>query len=158
DRDQLDEGRRRARAALDRFAVLDGANWRDRPAVRHLAEAEREQLPGAVGELLLLLATDQEEGALDLNESALACFPPGEAPRALWEQRAGLLDNDTRQWATRLHPAPDSTPGLVRYAAERGVEQPGDADFYRLKAPTDARSLSVLVWPRAGAAGLTVTV
>jgi serine/threonine protein kinase/Tfp pilus assembly protein PilF len=91
DRDQLDEGRRRARAALDRFAVLDHPRWRDRPAVRHLAEADRELLPGEVGELLLLLGGDGEMG-LDLNDAALACFAPDAVPRALWEQRAGMLD------------------------------------------------------------------
>jgi hypothetical protein len=71
---------------------------------------------------------------------------------------AGVLDADTRQRATHLHPALGSTPGLVRYLAEGRIDRPGDTDFYRVKAPADARTLSVLVWPRAGAAGLTVTV
>src|SRR5262249_53741384 len=88
DREQQQEGRRRAGAALARYAAHDPA-WRDRPAVRNLPEPDREALPGEVGELLLLLAGAGGEEALALNDPAPACFTPEPAPRARGGPGAG---------------------------------------------------------------------
>jgi serine/threonine protein kinase/Tfp pilus assembly protein PilF len=105
DGEHLDEGIARCRRTLDLYGVVDNPSWQDRPAVRRLSAADRDQLRGEVGDLLLLLAratalqapatadrARQDEGvrsALRLNEQAEAVFP-GAVPRAVWAQRAEL--------------------------------------------------------------------
>ncbi len=102
-----EKGTELARAALDRYQVLGGASWRESPSARRLSREELDRLAEHVGTGLFLLArTTQDQAipgaartspvgqlhqALELNTLALACFDSREAPRALWEQRAGLL-------------------------------------------------------------------
>lgn len=97
-------GTRAARAALERYGALDGADWAAAAVVRYLPDDERAQLGEDVEELLLLLARAaviQAEddaavrlelllAALDWNARAEAAC--GERPfsRAGWMQRAEL--------------------------------------------------------------------
>jgi serine/threonine protein kinase/Tfp pilus assembly protein PilF len=95
DRGQLDEGMRRCKDALDRFAILDDVRWYDAPAVQHLSAADRAALREEAGEVLLLFAratahADYPREAQRLNALAEASFGAERAPRALYEQRADL--------------------------------------------------------------------
>jgi tetratricopeptide (TPR) repeat protein len=102
----LDEGRRLARDALDRYRVLQDESWQERPAVRRLSADERAGLQGEVSDLLWLLgrasmfrAEDEDDPdrrgealrfALRVNDLAGACRA-GEPTRALALQKADLL-------------------------------------------------------------------
>jgi serine/threonine protein kinase/predicted Zn-dependent protease len=87
---QRREGLRLATRALARYGLPGRAAWREQPAVQHLSSEEREQLVGAVGELLLLAAGVDEEGRGELLERAGDCFGADQAPRALAVRRAEL--------------------------------------------------------------------
>jgi tetratricopeptide (TPR) repeat protein len=107
DRQQLDEGLARARAALARYGVLEDSAWREAPAVRHLPAEARSRLGDSLGELLFLLArhtvqlarsdsdpsrrSEEYRAALRYNVLAQTCFGADSIPRALWEQRAELV-------------------------------------------------------------------
>ncbi len=100
---QQNEGRGRCLEALARYGVLEDGRWLERPAVAALAEEERQELEGEVGELLYLLARTalrpapgRKVGPADLREAlgwnkrAERCFAPDEVPSAIWQQRAEL--------------------------------------------------------------------
>jgi serine/threonine protein kinase/Flp pilus assembly protein TadD len=125
---QVEEGRAAARRGLSRYRVLERDDWQAAGAYRNLTDAEREGLPGEVGELLLLLAREALRGeappeeaaqaALQLNRRAEACFPANGAPRALWVQRAEIVQAlGQPEEAERLRAAAAETP--VRGAWDR---------------------------------------
>jgi serine/threonine protein kinase/tetratricopeptide (TPR) repeat protein len=98
DHTELVKGLAICRQALDRYEILQRQDWRERPAVANLPEDARAQLPEQLGDLLLLsargtilLAPEAAADALRLNLAAEGCYPAGGVPRAVWEQRAGLL-------------------------------------------------------------------
>jgi serine/threonine protein kinase/tetratricopeptide (TPR) repeat protein len=120
---QGDEGRKVADKALARYGVLDPEPWQARPTFTRLPADEQRRLTAEVGELLLLVAgalpppggdpeaaakearADVVRAALRLNQAAEACFPAGQAPRALWAQRAelhGLLGEEEEARRLRL--------------------------------------------------------
>jgi serine/threonine protein kinase/Tfp pilus assembly protein PilF len=118
---ELQRGLADCRAALALYGVLDHADWQEQPAVANLPEEERAQVPGRVAELLLLLAHGNvihapgDEAAvreaLRLNQQAEACYPEGDAPRAVWAQRAhfeGLLGHAAE--AGRLQAKAEALP------------------------------------------------
>lgn len=100
ERGSLDDGMRRCRAALDRFAILGDPLWHEAPAVRQLAVADQAALRDEAGEVLFLFArataldaqtrSERLREARRLNELAEASFGADRAPRALFEQRADL--------------------------------------------------------------------
>ncbi len=131
---QLEEGRVAARRALARYHVLEREDWQATAAFRNLTSEEREKLPEEVGELLLLLAREAtrsqeplqetrpyEDGAqtaLRLNQCAERCYPVDQAPRALWLQRADILQAlGQHNEAERLRQVAGQTP--VRGAWDR---------------------------------------
>jgi serine/threonine protein kinase/tetratricopeptide (TPR) repeat protein len=105
---QLDRGIALGRELLGRYQVHHNPRWTELPAVRHLSAEDQGRLRQGLGELLLLVAQGvslRAEGdaggpadadlaleALALNRRAEACFPAGDQPRALWLQRAQLLN------------------------------------------------------------------
>jgi serine/threonine protein kinase/tetratricopeptide (TPR) repeat protein len=101
--DELTEGTAAARRGLARYGVLDHAAWDAEPAFVALPPDESERLRADLRELLLLLgrgtrmqatAADREARlaeALRLNELAEGCTSGEEALRAVWMQRALLL-------------------------------------------------------------------
>jgi serine/threonine protein kinase/Flp pilus assembly protein TadD len=106
---QQAEGRAAARRALARYQVLERDDWQATAAYRNLTDGERERVPEEVGELLLLLAREAnreggspedalpyEEGAqtaLRFNCRAESCYSVYQVPRALWAQRAEVLQS-----------------------------------------------------------------
>ncbi|HLW64274.1 MAG TPA: protein kinase [Gemmataceae bacterium] len=90
------KGKDEARAVLDRYHVLAEADWSNRPALRRLSDAERQQFTAELGESLLLLSQREQadkayQVSLDLNQKAEQTL--GErAPATLWRQRAELLE------------------------------------------------------------------
>jgi tetratricopeptide (TPR) repeat protein len=103
DHEQLDAGLAAGRDLLDRYRVLDDPHWPDRPAVRELPGADQDRLREMVGDALLLVAQgeasraerqspESARTALDLNRRAADLFAAGEVPRAVWLQRARLLN------------------------------------------------------------------
>ncbi len=56
EREQQDEGMALARGLLDRYRVLESADWQETPLVAALPPEQRQQLREEMGELLLLLA------------------------------------------------------------------------------------------------------
>ena len=127
DVDQLGEGREAARRALDRYRADADDRWREQASVRRLPEEEKDRLQAEVGELLVLLAApaarpdgrtaddpkrrDDLDEALRMNRLAEKCYPEGQAPRALWAQRArleALLGHDDE--ARRQRERADATP------------------------------------------------
>jgi serine/threonine protein kinase/Flp pilus assembly protein TadD len=118
-REKEAEGVAAARAALARFQVLDNPHWSNLQQVQYLKPAQREQLREDVGELLFLLscATGREAAevpdpareerlaaALRLSEVAESCYGADEAPPALWDARAEILQALRRgDEAARLH-------------------------------------------------------
>jgi serine/threonine protein kinase/Tfp pilus assembly protein PilF len=100
---ELTEGTAAAREALARYGVLDRADWDATPAFVQLPPEEREQLRIDLRELLLLLGrgtrlqtttadrSSRLAEARRLNELAEACTSSDEALRAVWLQRALLL-------------------------------------------------------------------
>jgi serine/threonine protein kinase/Flp pilus assembly protein TadD len=107
--DELAEGTAVARRALAPYGVLERAAWDAAPAFVALPPGERERLRADLRELLLLLgrgvrmqasAADRAacvEEARRLNELAEACASCKEALRAVWLQRAVLLDEEGRE-------------------------------------------------------------
>jgi serine/threonine protein kinase/tetratricopeptide (TPR) repeat protein len=106
DREKLDQGLEQCRKALDRFQVLENADWNRSPEVRRLTDSEHRELQENVGELLFLTARATEAKAtydpahprqeeillaLHLSQSAAACYDTDKVPKALWEQQAELL-------------------------------------------------------------------
>src|SRR5262249_50246866 len=100
------DGEARVRALLARYAVIEDPNWRTRPAVALLPEADRAALREQVVEMLLLLARvgadratglppdEREAGllaALTLIERAAGEYEPGAVPRAVRADRAEVL-------------------------------------------------------------------
>jgi serine/threonine protein kinase/Tfp pilus assembly protein PilF len=149
DVDQLDEGRDAARRALDRYQAASDDHWRDRPAVLYLSGEEKDRLQSETGELLVLLASatarqqgepggvsprsDQEE-ALRMNRLAETCYADGQAPRALWEQRAWLEsqlghEDEARQLRERAEAAPvrDAWDAYLLARDQAGQGRPADA-------------------------------
>ena len=95
EREQQDEGMALARGLLDRYRVLESADWQETPLVAALAPEQRQQLREEMGELLLLLAgasarRAQPDLALRLSALAEGCYPADAVPPALWRQRAEL--------------------------------------------------------------------
>lgn len=102
----LEEGIDQCQLALGRYRILENPAWQQLAHVRTLPDQDRRRLAEDVGELLLLLArataslrTDHSQPAngeervcyaLRLNEIAETCYPKGQAPQALWVQRAEL--------------------------------------------------------------------
>jgi serine/threonine protein kinase/Tfp pilus assembly protein PilF len=120
-----------ANRALARYGVLEDAAWQERAAVQRLGSVQRKQLREQVGELLLLWARvtlQQPDGparsALRLNELAERCYPPAQAPRALWLQRAAALrrlgeaDAAAQTEARAQHPTATTARGLGLLAGE----------------------------------------
>ncbi len=109
DRTQLDEPLAVGQRALERYAVLTDAAWRESSKVRHLPATQQSKLQEDMGVLLLLMARAQAQyaanqpeperreeklrTALEFNQRAAACYPQEQAPPALWLQRADLLAN-----------------------------------------------------------------
>lgn len=105
-KDQLGEGERSARTALEHFHVLEDPDWRDSPAVKRLPIDEQARLEEEIGQLLVLLAHAQQlagerandpparaekfNAGLQFCSLAGSCFPEESAPQALWKQRAEL--------------------------------------------------------------------
>jgi serine/threonine protein kinase/tetratricopeptide (TPR) repeat protein len=106
--DNLTEGTAAARRALARYGVLDRPAWDAAPAFAALPPDERQRLRADLRELLLLLgrgvrlqasAADREVSLAEarrLNELAETCAPGEDALRAVWRQRALLLDEAGR--------------------------------------------------------------
>jgi serine/threonine protein kinase/Tfp pilus assembly protein PilF len=107
DQTHLDEGLRRGQLALARYRVVEDERWTDTTLVRSLPLAEQERLREEVADLLWtlvratsLLGSRAPEprrleflaSALTLSRRAETCYPAGEAPKALWVQRADLAD------------------------------------------------------------------
>ncbi len=94
--EQREEGMALARAALDRYRVLELPRWQDAPLVSALAREQREQVRDDMGEILLLLAgavadRTQLDFALRLNDLAAGCYVSDAIPRAISRQRALLV-------------------------------------------------------------------
>jgi serine/threonine protein kinase/Tfp pilus assembly protein PilF len=105
-RHRLEKIEASCRHALDRYQVRDNPSWPGTAVFRHLAPEPQEQLRADLGELLFLLAAltrvpadsetspaqraNQLQRALELNRHAECCYPEGQVPGALWQQR-GLL-------------------------------------------------------------------
>lgn len=103
DRDQVKAGLDECRQALNRYGVLNNAAWAESAAVRKLPPDEQTALRKDVGELLFLASRGTEllavgddraslETALALNARAESHHPDGDVPRALWLQRAAILE------------------------------------------------------------------
>ena len=87
---------------MDRYGVDADGRWRDEPSFRRLSDEEKGRVQVELGEALVLLASPGEgepvgasprsnaDDALRLNRLAETCYPDGQAPRALWAQRAEL--------------------------------------------------------------------
>ena len=101
DVDELAEGGDAARRALERYPVDADGRWREQPSFRRLSEEEKARVQAELGEALVLLASAEAvkpggathaelDEALRLNRLAETCYPDGQAPRALWAQRAEL--------------------------------------------------------------------
>jgi serine/threonine protein kinase/Tfp pilus assembly protein PilF len=104
DRAELRKGIHTSEDALKLYRVLEDEAWRDRPAVRHLPQAEQSRLEEEVGELLLLLsraaaieAGDDPQArekhlriALEYNSRAEAVRGTESFSKAGWVQRAEL--------------------------------------------------------------------
>ncbi|MDY3555759.1 tetratricopeptide repeat protein [Gemmata sp. JC717] len=104
---RLAKGEERVRALLNRFAVLESADWPNRPEVQRLAEADRFALRMQVAEMLMVLArvgADRATGfppgperdaglnaALDLISRAEVAYDPEAVPRAVLFDRAEVL-------------------------------------------------------------------
>jgi eukaryotic-like serine/threonine-protein kinase len=96
------------RQALRRFAVIDNPAWQTLPRFRRLSPDQQLKTREDVGELLFLSAameamladtvgpppTHDEHlaRAADLNRRAELCYPDGEVPAAVWQQRALLAE------------------------------------------------------------------
>jgi serine/threonine protein kinase/Flp pilus assembly protein TadD len=127
------DGEARVRALLARYAVIEDPDWRSRPAVALLPEADRAGLREQVTEMLLLLARVGADRAMGLppaerNAALVACltlidraaseYEPGTVPRALWADRAEVLtrlgrtDEANRLRETELQAAPVSARDL----------------------------------------------
>ncbi|MBI3469333.1 MAG: protein kinase, partial [Planctomycetes bacterium] len=107
DRDQLDERITSTRNCLAQYRVLDDPAWDSGPLVSSLADADRQQLRAEIGELLVQVArcvaqrangnthaAGREQDvqlALRLNALAESCYSADEVPRAVWGQRADLV-------------------------------------------------------------------
>jgi serine/threonine protein kinase/tetratricopeptide (TPR) repeat protein len=141
--DELTEGTAAARQALARYGVIDRAAWDSQPALAALPPDERVRLRADFRELLLLLgrgsrlqatAADRETRfaeARRLNELAEACSPNEEGLRAIWLQRALLLEatgrtDDARDVLGRAEALPLSTARDYYLAA---VEQMTRGDY-----------------------------
>ncbi len=119
------------RRALDRYHVLDGPGWREGSPFRALDPEHQDRVGTDAGELLLLLAglthlrADPEAGrarrdadlqtALDLNRRAESCYPGGQAPGAVWHQRALFAEelgrpDEAGHWRQRARATPPHTP------------------------------------------------
>jgi tetratricopeptide (TPR) repeat protein len=121
-----------ARSLVGQYGAVD-ENWEARPAVALLPEADRRELRTQIAELLLLLArtealpADQLDPpgrraalstALDLTDRAAALYRGETAPRAVWNDRARLLEKlDRRDEAAGARKAADALA-------------PGARDFY----------------------------
>ena len=125
--DQREEGMALARAALDRYRVLESPRWQETPLVSALAREQREQVREDMGELLLLLAgavaqQTQLDLALRLNDLAAGCYPADAVPRAIWRQRAELARSAGP--ARRGPTTPDSGRGGPGALAPRPIPAP----------------------------------
>jgi serine/threonine protein kinase/tetratricopeptide (TPR) repeat protein len=141
--DELTEGTAAARRALARYGVLDRAAWDSLPAFAALAPDERGRLRADFRELLLLLGrgsrlqastADREARfaeARRLNELAEACAPGPEGLRAVWLQRALLLEADGRTEEARdLLGRAEALPlGTARDCYLAAVEQMTRGDY-----------------------------
>ncbi|HVS38589.1 MAG TPA: protein kinase [Gemmataceae bacterium] len=95
DMDERAEGREAARRAVDRYNVDADGRWREQSSFRRLSAEEKARVQTELGEALVLLASAEAGApnlaeALRLNRLAETCYPAGQAPRALWTQRAEL--------------------------------------------------------------------
>jgi tetratricopeptide (TPR) repeat protein len=106
DRQELDDGARLCREALDLNGALGDPGWLASSLTKGLSAEERGRLGEAAGDLLFLLAKataqqavrdaartspdDRLREALALNASAESCYEARGVPRAIWEQRADL--------------------------------------------------------------------
>ena len=146
DLDQRAEGREAARRAVDRYGVDADGRWRDQPSFRRLSEEEKGRVQAELGEALVLLASsdDGEPGrvsgpsnaddALRLNRLAETCYPDGQAPRALWTQRADLEarlghDEEARRLREKAAAAPirDHWDAYLLAREEAGKGRLGEA-------------------------------
>jgi serine/threonine protein kinase/Flp pilus assembly protein TadD len=100
-------GKERAAALLARYGLPGDAGWRDRDLFARLPAADRDQLAGDLGELLLLLAhaawrdanarpgADRKAAAVEalaLNRAARRCFPDDAVPPFRTRQFGELAD------------------------------------------------------------------
>jgi serine/threonine protein kinase/Tfp pilus assembly protein PilF len=141
DRIEEEEGRAAAQRALGLYSVTANRTWPEQVAVRRLPKAEREHLKSDIGQLLVLLAAsavpdrgatpEQKAEGLQLNRLAEECFDKERIPRALWAQRADLIDDPEEQ--KLLRETATETPlieGWDHYLAARA--------FLRAKKLTEA--------------------
>jgi len=113
-----EEGERRVRGLLARYAVLDDADWASRPAVARLPEADRLALRVQVAEMLMILARtgadramllppgpDRDAGlnaSLAMIDRAEAAYDSDALPRAVLVDRAEVLARLGRAEAAQL--------------------------------------------------------
>lgn len=123
---------RRCRSALERYRVLEDANWQSLPGVQGLTLERRAALSESVAELLLIWARAEawtSQGASgDARESKLrlatklnglvrSCYPAEEMPRAVLLQQAMLA---------RLSHDDSRAAELGRLAGQRPMESARD--------------------------------
>jgi serine/threonine protein kinase/tetratricopeptide (TPR) repeat protein len=145
----VEEGLGFCRSAADRYGVLDGPSWLDRPLAAYLAQADRAQVRRDLGDLLVLWAqalarrgeskngrarSDDLEAAAVRLDRAESCYGRDAVPRALLLARADLArlagrgENEVR----RLRAAAEAVP--LRTDRERLLVDPDqvDAEFRHL--------------------------
>jgi eukaryotic-like serine/threonine-protein kinase len=117
---------------LQRFGVLEHTAWQDLPQFKNLSPDRQARAREDVGELLFLMAameslTAEAAGpsslqgehltrAVDLNRIAETCYSPGQAPAAVWQQRALLAQRQGKADEVRddLAKAASRTPTTGR--------------------------------------------
>jgi serine/threonine protein kinase/tetratricopeptide (TPR) repeat protein len=145
DPDQVEEGFRQCRAALDRYHVIDNPRWQESADVRNLPAESRDRLREDVGELLFLCAgangsllpgrgaatvEEKTRGALRLNDIATSCYDEDRVPRAVWLQRGELLaclqQNEAAEQALRKAGETPLRTARDRYLAARMQQKAGN--------------------------------
>lgn len=136
------EGIAACRRGLERYGALGASLWQRSPLVRSLPPAAQADLRSRLGELLWLWSgalLHEAAGAaparraalvrdaLDRNTRAEAVYGPGQAPHALWSQRAALcrLAGDDAGAASALQQAAATAIRSPRDYALLALDDPG---------------------------------
>jgi serine/threonine protein kinase/tetratricopeptide (TPR) repeat protein len=139
----VNEGLGFCRSAAERYGVLDGPSWLDRPPAAYLPPADRAQLRRDLGDLLVLWAQalirrgEEKEGrprSDDLDAAAVrldraeGCYGRDAVPRALLLARADLarLAGRGEDEVQRLRAAAEAVP--LRTDRERLLVNPDHVD------------------------------